>query len=226
MDSIRRLLGESDDFVPVLVPSTTLLDRQRRARPWFREDPPVGSKDGEEAPTKESLTDDLKLLSSRIRESKASDLIPVADRLDKLVEGINKNAFVDFDAVMTVTTTREPEVVTTARPPEKDPVIAAILSKEPPQSSTQATVAMMAHGTPVNQPQQTPANVQKAMEAAMLGQDAPPKMTLVESSGAAAAASILQTGGTGGPGGPLLGAPPSGDTSKTLQAFARFVKKQ
>jgi len=221
MDSIRRLLGE-DEVAPVMVPSTTLLDRQRRARPWFREDPPASreSEGSGSKPTKESLVDSLNEVSKWIRESQAGDLFPVADRLDKLVEGINKNAFVAFDATMSVTTVRDPNVVTQPRPPEQDPVIAAILAKEPPQSSTQSSLQ-----TPnVHAQNPTPANIQKAMEDAALGKEAPPKITLVESAGAATAASLLQTGGSSMSGGPLLGAPPSGDTTKTWNAFMRFVK--
>jgi hypothetical protein len=224
-----------------MVPSAALLARQRRSRPWWRKsknDLEAARRGPTEEPakvsnrvtTKEALETCLRNLASQVQDS--AELRPYARTIVKLAEVINTGAFIPIDAELSVSTTAQPNVVTAPLPPEKDPILAAILGKEPPPPLNPVNKALV-----MPQLQQQPAaaparpspgstNVQKAMEAAMEGRELLPKVQLVPSTSLSVAAGILQMeSADAGAGGPLLGSPPTGTGGQQVwSAFKRFFR--
>jgi hypothetical protein len=230
MNSIRRLLGEADQdcYAPVLVPSSDLLARQRLARSRFRKP----ANEPKEEVTKESVAGELKRIGESIRGT--PDLDRWTKALENLAEAINCNSTIPFDAEISVSTTRETNVVVQPRPPEKDPVLAAILGKDPPannkpsleqvQTQKRQEGGVTPETTGPNQPSvPTPQDVQKAMEAAMNGQESLPKVELVESSSMSSAMGMLQMESLPA-GGPLLSNPAVGQSNKVWGAFKKFLR--
>ena len=239
MNSIRRLLGEADEpFAPLLAASSAvMMARQRRARPLFRQ---AGEEEAENQdepkPTRESVSSELKSLGESLR---GTELDKFSGLVIKLAESISVNSLVPFDAEITVSTTQQTTVVTQPKPPEKDPVLAAILGKEkpvetkPPLEQTQKEnnqkfstgpedAAQQAQPKPPGQ--KSPQEVQKAYEDALLGIDTKPQMELVESSGMSSAMSMLQMESLPSAG-PILGSPATGNSGQVWGAFKRFVKQ-
>jgi len=220
-----------------MVPSAALLARQRRSRPWWRKsetDPTALAQPTEEpakvtsskVTTKAALEAHLRNLASQIQDS--AELKPYAKTINRLAEVISTNAFIPIDAELSVSTIAQPNVVTAPLPPEKDPILAAILGKEPPpplNPVNKALVMPQLQQQPAPaKPAQGPTNVQRAMEAAAAGRELPSKVQLVPSSSLSTAAGILQMEGVdAGAGGPLLWAPPTGSGGQQVwAAFKRF----
>jgi hypothetical protein len=117
VSAIRRLLGEADEFAPVL-------GSYPRKGGFRREAAKPQPKDKPKA-TRESLMAGLTELAASLEG--CAELAAYGPAIHKLVEAISTNSFIPFDAEVTVTTTAQTDVVVQPKPPEKDAVLAAIL---------------------------------------------------------------------------------------------------
>lgn len=184
--------------------------------------------------TQESVATELKSLGERMKGDPS--LAQWTRLVEKLSEAVSTNSLVPFDAEITVSTTQQTNVVVQPKPPEKDPILAAILGKEPPvvnrpsleqvqQKNNQANTSSETQLAKENLPKPpTPQDVQRAMEDAMSGKESKPKVELVESSSMSSAMGLFQMESLPASG-PLLGNPSTGPSGQIWGAFKKFVKK-
>ena len=143
--------------------------------------------------TKKELQDSLLSLAEQ-----AEDEIS-ATHIRKLADSINSNSFVPYDAELTASTVSPTNVAVQPRPPEKDPLLAAIVGKEPPVEKPSLEAVQKAKAKPKvdgaemsGQEPKTPQELAKAYEDALAGKESKPAMELVESSAMLQAESLLK----------------------------------
>ena len=223
--------------VPVMVPSASNMKRIRDSKPWAKQDDkkevpkPADKKEGPTQDKHKKLGEDLKAIAESI--SADEQLKHYAPHILKMAETVCDKALIPFEGNITVSNTTNTDVITQKMPPEKDPVLAAILGKSRPHIDPIVQVqnqdkdgANSGAQKPVEDPEQLKKqqqnNILRAMEDAAAGKPLAPKTELVESTSMANAQSMLgiPSAGNAIPASSI----PTGNSKGAFTAFAKFVR--
>lgn len=228
----------TEDVVPVMVPSAANMKRIRDSKPWAKQDDKKEVPKPTEKPSQDKhkkLGEDLKAIAESI--SADEQLKHYAPHILKIAETVCDKALIPFEGNITVSNTTNTDVITQKMPPEKDPVLAAILGKSRPhidpivQVQNQDKDGNSNVQKPIEDPlkpsedqlkKQQQEKILRAMEDAAAGKPLAPKTELVESTSMANAQSMLgiPSAGNVAPASSI----PTGNSKGAFTAFAKFVR--